>query len=754
MNLKNYFLVNKPIYKEFDVIPLKKYVFEFNLFLNDYQLAEMDSYLVRFNFDDLELTEQELKINYLSISKAVGYYRYIDLSNKQQSVRFNVYIPDRIRKLSISIEKWKGTFDLYVSKDIRLLETDVFRKELSFKYQLEKIEKNKIEYERKIKYYRDQTKEIKNNVENTKFFMLGYTLIHSTKSFKNFVRLPKDLFNLYKNKKRINSVQVDDKIEIKPKKIGNKLITNLKEVKALSILDPISEHCWGTEFSLFPLERKKFMEHIAISNADFAFFESAWQANKKSWIYAFNSPELKHANAQDLLKSIEYLHQRQIPTVFWNKEDPMHYKMFLSIAKKMDYIFTTDSNLIEQYQKDCSNKNVFSLKFAAPIKETNPINRFKTKNQSVCFAGTYYAKNHSDRKKQMDSILPALLEYDGVIYDRASDSKSENYEFPAIYEKVIQPSIPFEEMIPTYKKFKVFLNVNTITNSPTMMSRRVYELLACGTPVISTPSKAITEQFSGIVITVRNVEETKMALNKLLTDQDYWYKISHLGYRKVMSEHTYEIRSKEILNALKLPFEERQVVLGIIYKIENIEFLLSIKDFLENQVDNKIHVVFNIEEDESIIQAINNIFEKSSLEYSVSFKKFIEIAQEMKKNVDYIVPLSSENMYYKNYIADLLLPFKYTNCTVSTKKSFYHNNNQLTDTQYVHTYVESTYLYSSVIRSKSLSEIEIKDETIEDKNNKELIYSADQFSFIKDIGHLSLQAYKDIEYKYSTSVGI
>ncbi|HDL5395630.1 TPA: glycosyltransferase family 1 protein, partial [Mannheimia haemolytica] len=107
---------------------------------------------------------------------------------------------------------------------------------------------------------------------------------------------------------------------------------------------------------------------------------------------------------------------------------------------------------------------------------------------------------------------------------------------------LIREGVNFNEIVKLYKKFKVFLNVNTITQSTTMMSRRVYELLASGTPVVSTPSKAITAQFPGIVITVNNEKEAELAVHKLLTDSYYWHKQSMLGIREVMSKHTYENR--------------------------------------------------------------------------------------------------------------------------------------------------------------------------------------------------------------------
>ena len=44
-----------------------------------------------------------------------------------------------------------------------------------------------------------------------------------------------------------------------------------------------------------------------------------------------------------------------------------------------------------------------------------------------------------------------------------------------------------------YRAYKIFLNVNSVHESPTMFSRRVFELLSSYTNVLSTPSVGITE---------------------------------------------------------------------------------------------------------------------------------------------------------------------------------------------------------------------------------------------------------------------
>ena len=54
-------------------------------------------------------------------------------------------------------------------------------------------------------------------------------------------------------------------------------------------------------------------------------------------------------------------------------------------------------------------------------------------------------------------------------------------------------------MVEAYKNYDIFLNVNSVQNSKFMFARRVFELLASRTMVISGPSLGVSEFFEGIV---------------------------------------------------------------------------------------------------------------------------------------------------------------------------------------------------------------------------------------------------------------
>lgn len=545
----------------------------------------------------------------------------------------------------------------------------------------------------------------------------------------------------------------------------------IKNVRFISVLDEISETSWSEEFKLFRLVKKNFVEQLEASTADALFIESCWKGNQGEWEYAFTSPGLKHQNAQNLLKALEVAKSKSLPIMFWNKEDPMHYEKFLPIAEKCDIIFTTDSNKVNDYKKDLGHDNVHSLPFAANPYICNPMNRSRYEEESICFAGSYYSVGHDERKRQMDDMLPVLLDFDGVIYDRMSKLNNDRYKFPEIYENIIRDSVGFKDMTALYKHFKLFLNVNTITDSPTMMSRRVYELLACGTPVISTPSLALEKQFSNIVQIANNANEAKAIIHRLLNNTLEYDRLSHLGYREVMLKHTYENRKTIINKALGIDVEQEIPMVSIIMCTCRSHLIDRIVENISRQNYTNIEVVFVLQDFTSLDKnKLSRLMQSKAKK--IQTIKYLEINDEdvllgsrFNKAFDisnggYIAKMDDDDYYFENYLTDMLIPFKFGDYGMVGKKEvfMYLEESNKIIRRYPNQRHQNTDFVAGptfIIKREVLELVKFEDRNtgedssfisnIKDKGYK--IYSADPFNFIQFRGKNHKHTWKvmDIE---------
>ena len=325
-----------------------------------------------------------------------------------------------------------------------------------------------------------------------------------------------------------------------------------------SILDEFTHACFAPECSLVPVTPHDWQRALPDIRPDLLLVESAWRGNEGAWQYrvgSFDNPV--GAGLRDLRALIEWCRANDIPTVFWNKEDPVHWDRFKEAAVLFDHIFTTDANCIDSYRSlpDLRARSVQALPFAAQPDLHNPIAEAGGRQTEPCFAGTYYRTRHPQRRKELEMLLDAAIPFGLIIYDRTSDRGSDSFGFPERFLPYVRPGLPYEEIVREYKRHRVFLNANSVQDSPTMFSRRVFEILACGTAVVSTPSRGMTEMFGDLVAVARTEQEATDALKRLIYDDDEWRRVTRAASTLVLREHTYTRRLATIAQTAGLTFD-------------------------------------------------------------------------------------------------------------------------------------------------------------------------------------------------------
>lgn len=312
------------------------------------------------------------------------------------------------------------------------------------------------------------------------------------------------------------------------------------------VLDRFSYDCFTADIPMQPLTLSENLEVLP----DVLFVESAWhsiegkvrvQWEQGSWA------------SKKIPQWIETCRKHSVPTVFWNKEDPAHFSDLLHVAKHFDIICTTDQNCIEEYKQSVGHDRVYLLQFAAQPKLHFAKPDIVRKKRPF-FAGQHYGDKYPERKKNMNIILEPALQHGLEIYDRGSNHFDQPYKqsFPPKYNNAIFKAVSYQALCNLYSEYSVLLNVDSIVQSPTMFSRRVFEALASGTPIISAYSQGIEHCLGNTVHISRSKTQTTEFLRLLLENSDYWAMSSLCGQRKVLAAHTYAHRWKQIFEICNL----------------------------------------------------------------------------------------------------------------------------------------------------------------------------------------------------------
>ncbi len=311
-------------------------------------------------------------------------------------------------------------------------------------------------------------------------------------------------------------------------------------------MDEFTSGCFEQDVNLIQPRPDNWYALAEKYRPEFFFIESAWKGNYGSWQYRV--ADYTNKPGPEVAHICQYARKKGIPTLFWNKEDPVHHEKFMCSAKLVDHIFTTDANMKESYRAKTGNFSVHALPFAAQPALHKPA-PLEGRNLRVCFAGSWYGNRHAERGEAMRWLLEAANPHGLDIYDRNYGTGI--FPFPEEYQAGIKGSLPYKKLCDEYSRYRVFLNVNSVTDSPTMFSRRVFELMACGTPVVSTYAKGIENLFgSDVVWMVNSQEEANEALHTLMTDDVEWRRRSLAGIREVFAKHTYNHRLNDIFEKL------------------------------------------------------------------------------------------------------------------------------------------------------------------------------------------------------------
>jgi spore maturation protein CgeB len=325
-------------------------------------------------------------------------------------------------------------------------------------------------------------------------------------------------------------------------------VDRLSDLRVAAVLDDMSLTCFGMECNIAAPTPEDWRERLEDHRPHFLFVESAWKGNRGSWEYRIGKyarPESQ--GLPDLAAMVSWCRSAGIPTVFWNKEDPVHFARFAEAASLFDVVFTSDGGILDHYEElGGAIDTVAALPFAAQPRLHNPVTPGMPRSAEPVFAGTYYRNRHVERQGRLETLLAAAAPYGLVIYDRTFGSGSPDFGFPDRLASHVRGSLPYLDLVRVYKQHKIFLNTNSVVDSPTMFSRRVFELLACGTAVVSTRSRGMQDLFGDLVPVVDTAEEADAALRHLLRDDGHWYRTTAEGVRRVMLEHTYAHRLRTI----------------------------------------------------------------------------------------------------------------------------------------------------------------------------------------------------------------
>lgn len=432
-------------------------------------------------------------------------------------------------------------------------------------------------------------------------------------------------------------------------------------LRVAAIMDEFTQHSYAAECNLLPLHTAAWNAQLEEFQPELLFIESAWRGLGGLW-------DRKVATAsQELLGAINWCKARGIPTVFWNKEDPIHFETFLTTANLFDLVFTTDIDCIHRYKAALNHDRVYLLPFACQPQLQNPIETYERKD-AFCFAGAYYTK-YPDRTKDLGNFVAELPKFRPLeIYDRNYGKDDPNYQFPPEYQPYIVGTLPFDQIDKAYKGYRYSINLNSIKQSQTMFARRVFELLSCNTITVSNFSRGVRLMFGDLVITTDDGTQMVQRLQQLAGDAESSDKLRLAGLRKVLSQHTYTHRFAYVTSkAFSLPYSVKLPTVTVLAIATDLLQLQALYGHWQRQSyrpsSMKVFVNTDTYRNWSPQDPTFQVLEKSTLKN--------QTMRDLLGNEGFVTGFMAEDYYGPNYLYDLLLTTQYSDAELIGKAAYF-----------------------------------------------------------------------------------
>lgn len=220
-----------------------------------------------------------------------------------------------------------------------------------------------------------------------------------------------------------------------------------------------------------------------------------------------------------------------------------------------------------------------------------------------------------------------------------------------------------------------------LTTSDTMCARRIFEVTACGTPVVSTPSPAIDAVFPGDeVAQVSTQREAEFVLRALVENSDHRDRIVHRAQRRIWDAHTYSHRVNDVLDAVHLEdhrIQSRRRITAIVSSIRPNQVDHVLKSLGDQQhVDLQVAFLAHgwpVDESELKERAhthgLDDVIVLSAdmdVPLGACLNRLVQSAE-----ADVVAKVDDDDFYGPDYLSDQLYALDYSQADVVGKRAHY-----------------------------------------------------------------------------------
>ncbi|HWQ72800.1 MAG TPA: glycosyltransferase [Desulfitobacteriaceae bacterium] len=249
-------------------------------------------------------------------------------------------------------------------------------------------------------------------------------------------------------------------------------------------------------------------------------------------------------------KLFPLLRKLKLPLVYWAIDDPPDWRrMSLPLARGASLVLTPAAECIGRYRQQGIKAIYFN--FACNPAFHRHLEPSKHLTADLLLVANYYT-SYPQRKTGLEIILTPLLNFPCNLRVYGNEHWQDNTDNYILPPGTYGGYLAYSDLPAAYSSAKIVLGLNSVTDSPTMMSMRTFETLGCGAFFLSHWTPALENMFRNHVHLVwsRHPDETLELVRFYLSRDDLRQKIALQGQAEVYRLHTYVQRIQAVRSYL------------------------------------------------------------------------------------------------------------------------------------------------------------------------------------------------------------
>jgi glycosyltransferase involved in cell wall biosynthesis len=178
---------------------------------------------------------------------------------------------------------------------------------------------------------------------------------------------------------------------------------------------------------------------------------------------------------------------------------------------------------------------------------------------------------------------------------------------------------------------------------------------------------------------VHDQQQAQTVIDDILGDKWHRRRIGHQGYRKVMTEHTFSNRTRDMFDAVEIGgylVEEAFPKVTLAIPTNRPENLRYIRENFERQTYPNLELILVLNNDRYEKEEVSAQFAQHpnvkvfQLPEERTLGECLNLSIEQSTG-QYWAKLDDDNIYLEDFITDLMLPFKYCNTGIVGKGTYF-----------------------------------------------------------------------------------